>query len=115
MEHIERHDRRDVIKLLKLWKYRRDVPIKIFLLEIMTHLACYDVKSEFLSDQLEAVFEYIATNIVNKPFYDPANRDNIISADLTRREKFEIRDKAIKALNRENWGQIFKNIRYNTS
>ena len=111
MEHIERHNRRDVIKLLKLWKYRQDVPIKTFLLEIMIHLACYEVNRESLSDQLEAVFEYIANNIVNKEFYDPANRDNIISADLTRREKNEIRDKAHKALNREYWGQIFKNIR----
>jgi len=111
MEHIERYNRRNVIKLLKLWKYRRDVQIKTFLLEIMTHLACYDVTRDSLSEQLEAVFEYIANNIVNKEFYDPANRDNIISADLTRREKYEIRDKAYKALNRENWGQIFQKIK----
>ena len=104
MEHIERYDRRDVIKLLKLWKYRRDVPIKTFLLEIMTHLACYDVSRESLSDQLEAVFEYIANNIVDRDFYDPANKDNIITKDLTRREKHEIRNKAYKALNREYWG-----------
>ncbi len=63
MKHIERYNRRDVIKLLKLWKYRREVPIKTFLLEIMTHLACYDVTKKSFSDQLEVVFEYIANNI----------------------------------------------------
>lgn len=111
IEEIEKYDRRDVIKLLKLWKYRREVPIKTFLLEIITHLACYDVTKESLSVQLETVFEYITNNIINKEFYDPANRDNIITEDLTRREKYEIRDKTYKALNREYWGQIFKNIR----
>ncbi|MHA2009720.1 MAG: hypothetical protein ACXADW_05985 [Candidatus Hodarchaeales archaeon] len=111
MKHIERYNCRDIIKLLKLWKYRRDVPIKTFLLEIMTHLASYNVTSESLSDQLEAVFEYITINIVKKEFYDPANRDNIISADLTHRERYEIRDKANQALKRKNWGQIFENFR----
>lgn len=56
--------------------------------------------------------EYIVRNILNKHFYDPANRDNIISADLTLKEKYEIRNKAFKALNRKNWGQLFQNIRY---
>lgn len=111
IEEIEKYDRRDVIKLLKLWKFRREIPIKTFLLEIMTHLACYDVTRDSLSIQLETVFEYIANNIINKHFFDPANRDNVISADLTRREKYEIRDKAYKALNREYWGQIFQKIR----
>ena len=114
IEHIERCNRRDVIKLLKLWKYRQDVPIKTFLLEIITHLACYDVTRESLSVQLEKVLEYISNNIVNKEFYDPANKNNIITGDLTHSEKKEIRDKAYKALNREYWGQIFKNIRFNS-
>ncbi|MHA2179982.1 MAG: SMODS domain-containing nucleotidyltransferase [Promethearchaeota archaeon] len=110
---IEKYDCRDVIKLLKLWKYRRKVPIKTFLLEIIIHLASFNFKSESLSDQLEAVFEYIANNIVNKPFYDPANSNNIITNNLTLEEKYEIRDKANNALNRECWGQMFQNIRYN--
>ncbi len=111
IDQIEMYDRRNVIKLLKLWKYRRKVPIKTFLLEIMTNLACYKVTSESLSVQLETVFEYIANNIVECDFYDPANKDNIITEDLTRREKYEIRNKAYKASNCEYWGQIFKNIR----
>ncbi|HEC37512.1 hypothetical protein LCGC14_0975420 [marine sediment metagenome] len=110
IEEIEKYDRRDVIKLLKLWKFRREVPIKTFLLEIITHLACYNVTRDSLSIQLKTIFEYILNNIVNKEFYDPANRDNIISEDLTRSEKYEIRDKVYKALNCIYWGQIFENI-----
>ena len=113
MEQIEKYNRRDVIKLLKLWKYRRKVPIKTFLLEVITRLACYNVPKDFLSEQLEAVFEYITENIVNVSFYDPANKNNIISVNLTRDEKVEIKNKALNALNRDNWGQIFQNIRYN--
>jgi len=67
-----------------------------------------------LSVQLEKVLEYISNNIVNKEFYDPANKNNIITGDLIHSEKKEIRDKAYKALNREYWGQIFKNIRFNS-
>lgn len=77
----------------------------------MTHLACYDVTRESLSVQLKKVLEYISNNIVNKEFYDPANKNNIITEDLTRREKYEIRNKAYKALNCEYWGHIFENIR----
>jgi len=110
IKQIEKYDRRDVIKLLKLWKFRREVPIKTFLLEIITHLACYDVARESLSVQLEKVLEYISDNIVHKEFYDPANKNNIITEDLTRLEKYEIKNKAYKALNRKNWGQIFENI-----
>jgi len=113
IEQIAKNDRRDVIKLLKLWKYRQDVPIKTFLLEIMTHLACYNITRESLSDQVEAVLGFIVGNITNREFYDPANRNNIITADLTRNERYEIRDEAYKALRRKNWGQIFKNIRNN--
>ena len=63
--------------------------------------------------ELHTVFEYIAENIVKNSFYDPANKNNIIPADLTRDDKLEIRNKAINALNREFWGQIFQYIRYN--
>ena len=111
IEHIERYNRRDVIKLLKLWKYHRKVPIKTFLLEIMTHLACYGVTRDSLSIQLETVLEFITTNIVESDFYDPANRDNIITDDLTLQEKLEIRDKAYQALNRKFWGQTFEKIK----
>lgn len=111
MVQIEKYNRRDVIKLLKLWKNRRKVPIKTFLLEIITHIACYNITRGSLSEQLEAVFEFITENIVNDSFYDPANRNNIISVDLTRDEKLEIRNKALNALNRKYWGQIFQNIK----
>ena len=111
IEHIERYNRRDVIKLLKLWKHRREVPIKTFLLEIMIHLACYNATRDSLSVQLERVFEYIANNIVERDFYDPANKDNIITEDLTNWEKYEIKKKAYNALNCEYWGQIFEKIR----
>jgi len=110
IEEIEKYNRREVIKLLKLWKYRRNVPIKTFLLEIITHLACYNATRQSLSVQLENVFEYIANNIVDNIFYDPANKNNIISEDLTLQEKYEIRDKAYKALKRKYWGQIFEKI-----
>jgi len=111
IEQIEKYNRRDVIKLLKLWKYRRNVPIKTFLLEIMTHLACFNVTRRSLSVQLEKVFEYITNNIVENDFYDPANKDNIISEDISLQEKYKIRDKAYKALKRKYWGQIFEKSR----
>jgi len=110
VEQIEKYDRINVIKLLKLWKFRRRVPIKTFLLEIMTHLACYNLQQESLSIQLETVLLYIARNIGQHEFYDPANHENIITEDLTHPEKEEIRKKAYNAYNRNYWGEIFRNI-----
>jgi len=111
IEQIEKYNRRDVIKLLKLWKYHQDVPIKTFLLEVMTHLACFNVTRRSLTDQLEKALKFITTNVVDNDFYDPANENNIISDDLTIQEKYEIRNKAYKALKRKYWGQIFRKIR----
>ena len=110
MNEIDKYDRRDVIMLLKLWKIRRKVPIKTFLLEIIVHLACFNVTRSSLSAQLDTTFSYLSQNIVNKEFFDPANRANIISDDLIMEEKYEIRDKAYEAFNRDYWGKIFKNI-----
>ncbi len=112
IKEIDKYNRREVIKLLKLWKYRRQVPIKSFLLEILTHLACFNVSRKHLSVQLENGLEYIANNIVDSTFYDPANPDNIITVDLTQRERYKIKNKAYNALNREYWGELFQKIRY---
>lgn len=112
IREIDKYNRREVIKLLKLWKYRREVPLKSFLLEILTHLSCFNVTRKYISIQLENVLEHIANNMVEGTFYDPANPYNIITVDLTQRERYEIKDKAYNALNRENWGQLFQKIRY---
>jgi len=111
IDEIEKYNRRDVIKLLKLWKYRRNVPIKTFLLEVMIHLACYNLTRNALSVQLEKALKYISNNI-NREFYDPANRENIITEYLIPQEREKIRKEALKAINREYWGKLFENIRF---
>lgn len=108
IDEIEKYNRRGVIKLLKLWKYRRNVPLKTFLLEVMIHLACYNLTRKSLSVQLEKALEYISNNI-DRDFYDPANRENIITEYLIPQEREKIRKEALKALNREYWGKLFEN------
>lgn len=110
INEIEKYDRRDVIRLLKLWKFRKNVPISTFLLEIMVHLACWNITRSSLSVQLETCLEYIARNICDRDFYDPANKQNIVSDNLTFEEKEEIEQKANQALNRSYWGEIFRKI-----
>ncbi|MCF2140416.1 MAG: hypothetical protein K9W44_10230 [Candidatus Lokiarchaeota archaeon] len=111
INEIEKYNRRDVIRLLKLWKFRKNVPISTFLLEIMVHLACWNITRTSLSIQLETCLEYIARNICDREYYDPANKQNIVTDNLTSREKKEIEQKAYQALNRTYWGEIFKKQR----
>ncbi|WP_371804008.1 nucleotidyltransferase [Candidatus Lokiarchaeum ossiferum] len=108
ISEIEKYNRREVIRLLKLWKFRKSVPISTFLLEIMVHLACWNVTRSSLSLQLETCLEYIAHNICDQEYYDPANKQNIVSDNLTFKEKKEIEQKAYQALNRTYWGEIFR-------
>lgn len=101
--------RRDVIRLMKLWKERKKVPISSFILEQMVIDGCNERRASLtnLEPQLMASFHYINDNILNKRILDPANSNNVISDDLSNEEKNRIRKLANEALEAKKWSEVF--------
>ncbi len=100
--------RQDAIRLMKLWKVRKDVPIKSFILEQLVIKGCSGLSREFLEPQLSDALKFIADNILSIRLEDPANSNNIITEDLTIEQKYRIRNLAIDGLNARNWGEVFR-------
>lgn len=113
LSEVNRWKRKDIIKLLKLWKCRKKVPIKTFTLEQIIHKSCRGLKRRPLAPQLDAVFNFLYNNILDLELRDPANDTNIITYDLDSNERKQIRRAAENALNRDYWGQIFQKNRSN--
>ena len=106
VDYVKNNKRQDVIRLMKLWKKRKDVPIKTFILEICVIEGCKGYDRSKLEPQLLAAFKYIRDNIQNTKILDPANSNNIISNDLSREKKNRIRNLAIQAINAQYWDQV---------
>ncbi len=108
ISHISNSNREDLIKLMKLWKIRRNVPIKSFILEELAIIGSKGVSRIQLEKQILQVFRYIHDNIESKKIYDPANQNNVISDLIKDSEKTEIKNITLQALQAKNWGKVFK-------
>jgi len=98
----------DIIRLMKLWKYRKKVPIKTFLLELLAIEGCDGIHTEDTEALLNAAFGYISDKIMTARVVDPANTNNIISDDLTRETKKKIQTASDNVLLAESWGDVFE-------
>lgn len=104
--YVKKSRRQDVIRLMKLWKIRKDVPIKTFLLENFVITACKGLKRSELENQLIHIFEYISNNILTIKIIDPANPNNIVSNDLNENDKNQIKNLADEALDASSWRSV---------
>ena len=96
---VETSKCQDIIKLVKLWKVRNNVPLKTFVLEILVVETLSGSKSkDDLARSLRSVLEEIGDKIGTIKLVDPANSNNIVSETLERSEKEIIASKAKKAL-----------------
>ena len=107
VNYVKNSKRQDVIRLMKLWKKRKDVPIKTFILEQIVIEGCKGISRTTLEPQLNAAFKYIEDNINTKRITDLANSQNIISNDITKEEKNRIRRLATQAIDADRWNQVF--------
>jgi hypothetical protein len=100
--------RRDVIRLMKLWRERRRVPFKkSFLLEMMTMAGCAGKRVDDLGGQMQASLIYIRDTIMTCNIADPANGNNSLSDDLDISKRKAIRDAASAAAAATNWMSVF--------
>lgn len=108
IDKVKKSGRLPVIRLMKLWRERRQVPFhKSFLLELMTIEGCAGKNFDDFPGQLMASFGYIRDNIENYSFKDPANSNNNLLEDLNHFERIKIKAAAENAIAAQSWNQLF--------
>jgi hypothetical protein len=101
--------RRDVIRLVNLWRVRKRVPFrKSFLLELLTIYGCKGVSLTDLGLQLSAAFHYIEKNIETCNVKDPANTNNLLSDDLSIDKRRSIKATAQAAIAARTCEEVFR-------
>ena len=108
IDTVKDSGRRDVIRLMKLWRERRQVPFKkSFLLELLTIYGCRGVSFTELEPQVIAALRYLRDNIETIQVLDPANTNNSLSDDISSGDKARIRIAAQAALSAIYWTDVF--------
>ncbi|GAH06993.1 unnamed protein product, partial [marine sediment metagenome] len=78
-EYVKKSKRQDIIRLLKLWKVRKKIPLKTFILEQLIIKGCNGMKYNLLEPLIFTALHYINENIMTIELRDPANSSNIIT------------------------------------
>ncbi len=101
---------RDVIKLLKIWRYRKKFKFKSFALELLAIRALGNEELQGLDKKFKCVLEFIKNNIDEIRLEDPANTNNNLMDSITQKSKDEIKKfakRALKCIENDNWEKIF--------
>ena len=108
IDTVRNSGRADAIRLVKLWRIKKNVPFKkSFLLELMTIEGCKGKSTNDLEGQVLAALRYIRDNIRTCSFKDPANSNNSLSDDLDTGVRLSIERAADTAIKATYWSQVF--------
>jgi len=98
--------RQQEICALKIWRERNSLEFPSLYLEMSVLKALESERFGQLADNVLAVLRFIANRMEQVTVRDPANGDNVLSNDLTAKEKAGIAKAARDALYDENWKKI---------
>jgi hypothetical protein len=102
---LARNGDREIIRLLKLWRWRNAVPAGSFVLELAAARALGGRTGGTLEERFGTVLRFLADSFVRTPLADPANPHNIVTDDLDWGRKTAIADAAAKAAGAP-WTQV---------
>lgn len=108
IDFVRKSQRRDLVRLLKLWKTRRNVPVKSFVLEILGIEGASGISVTHLECQLVAALKHIRDRIEGSTIVDPANSNNNLGDTMTAQEKQITRIFADAALRATTWEEVFR-------
>lgn len=99
--------RRDLIRLMKLWRVKRGVPLKKSLaLELISIEGCKGLQTDDLEKQMISALTYVRDHIMNARIIDPANSNNIVSDEISSSDRQQIRTAADSALRAQYWSHV---------
>lgn len=91
---------------LKIWRERHELEFPSLYLELTTLQALEGERFGQLGDNLMTALRYLSERFVQAVVRDPANKDNVISDELTGDQKKKIALAARKALEGDKWEKI---------
>lgn len=104
IDHIKGKDgERQIIRLLKTWKFNKNKDIKSFFMELITIRAFEDKGKEVPSDlwgKLKMTMEYMRDKVESIRLVDPANSNNIVSDTMDEAEKKNLSEDMKRMLDR---------------
>ena len=97
---------RDVVKLVKIWSKCHGLDWPSFYLEMATLEALSGLRVNLLSRRLLLALSAFANELTAQRVLDPANSNNVVSDDLTQKEKTAIANAARSSLQQVYWKDI---------
>jgi hypothetical protein len=94
------------IRALKIWKRLHGLDFLSFYLELFAIRALNENSSNSVATNVSTTLQAIRDNLESWYIVDPANSNNVISAQHTADEKKKIVAQAAKSLAESNWGQV---------
>jgi hypothetical protein len=98
--------RQQEICAIKIWRERNGLYFPSFCLELAVLRALEHELFGHLADDLVAVMRFLSGRFEKAVLRDPANEENVVSADLTADERGAIAEAARQALDEENWEKM---------
>lgn len=108
IDTVRNSGRQDVIRLMKLWRLKKNVPFnKSLALELITIDGCKGTRVGELENPLISALVYVRDNITKVRLVDPANTNNILSDELSAWDKSQIQSAADAAVKAQYWSEVF--------
>jgi hypothetical protein len=98
--------RREEIILLKIWRAEQQIDFPSIYLELCTLRALSGKPRGDIANNVWAVLQFLRDELATARIVDPANTNNIISDDLTTREKATIAAAATRSLTKRFWSEV---------
>jgi len=106
ISHVQQSGHINEIRILKLWRNQKHLDFPSFYLELTTINALLRPYTFGLSNNVWVVFKYLCDSFIDARIEDPANTNNVISDDLTKVERVNIKAAAERVLAAKNWSEI---------
>ena len=103
IKYVRDSRRTSEIRAIKIWRNLHKLEFPSFYLELSVinalrgSMRAIPLPSVKILNNLQKIFEYLYRDFVDKKIVDPSNSNNIVSDDLSKKEKQAIRDEAFKA------------------
>lgn len=110
VDEISNFNELETIRLLKIWRIRKQFKFKSFALELITKKAFDGKILSGLDSKFKYMMEYIIDNIDSISLIDPANSNNRVDETLTDYQKNQIKKyarRALKCIDKDKWECIF--------
>lgn len=108
-EHVDivrKSYRLNEIRAMKIWRNLNGLEFPSFYLEMTVLTALSGRHSKRLSNNVWQLLTYLRDDFVGARVLDPANSNNVVSDDLSHKEKSEISTSAALALEQSDWSDI---------